>query len=106
MPNLTIADRLRRAMDERGMTFRELADESGMSYQHVHQVVSGTNPKPNILIVERLAEAIGVTMFDLYAYDSDKIEKLMRQAESKLSALREQQARLLQDLREDLKGIF
>lgn len=64
---MTIADRLRRAMDERGMTFQEIADNSGMSRAHVHQVVSGTNPRPNIVIVEKLAGAIGVTMAELYA---------------------------------------
>lgn len=64
---MTLSERLRRVLAERSTSLQEVAERAGMSKQQVQQIVGGSNPRPNIEIVEKLAAAIGITMAELYA---------------------------------------
>jgi transcriptional regulator with XRE-family HTH domain len=63
---MSLAHRLQRAIAARNMTQSEVADAVGMSRQQLGKIVSGANPNPGILMVEKIAEAIGVSMAELY----------------------------------------
>jgi transcriptional regulator with XRE-family HTH domain len=64
---MTLAERLRRLLDARGSTIAEVAKMAGMPRQQVWRVVSGANDNPEIRTVERIVEAIGGTMAELFA---------------------------------------
>jgi transcriptional regulator with XRE-family HTH domain len=64
---MTIADRLRRMLDERGFSISEAAREAGMEKQQVHRIVSGKNENPGVKTVERIVSAMGGTMAELFA---------------------------------------
>jgi transcriptional regulator with XRE-family HTH domain len=63
---MSLAHRLQRAIAARNMTQSEVADAVGMSRQQLGKIVGGANPNPGILMVEKIAEAIGVSMAELY----------------------------------------
>ena len=49
-----------RLMAERGITYRGLADLTGLSAGYLNHLVHGNRPVPSNDVVERLAEALGV----------------------------------------------
>jgi transcriptional regulator with XRE-family HTH domain len=64
---MTLSDRLRRMLDDRGCSISEAARMAGMGRQQVWRIVSGTNPNPEYLTLLRLVEAVGGTMAELFA---------------------------------------
>lgn len=64
---MTLSDRLRRLLDERGCSIREAAQLAGMESQMLWRIVTGRTPNPGILTVERVVRAIGCKMTELYA---------------------------------------
>jgi transcriptional regulator with XRE-family HTH domain len=64
---MTLSDRLRRMLDDRGCTISEAARMAGMGRQQVWRIVSGANPNPEYLTLTRLVEAVGGTMAELFA---------------------------------------
>lgn len=70
MPKPTdFAARLRRILDERGLSIAEVARDAGMHKQQVHMILSGKNPNPGVLTVARIIEAAGGTMAELFGDD-------------------------------------
>jgi transcriptional regulator with XRE-family HTH domain len=51
---------LARLIAETGVTYRALADRTGLSAGYLNHLVHGNRPVPSNAVVERLAEALGV----------------------------------------------
>ena len=51
---------LERLMEERGITYRGLAEKTGLSAGYLNHVVHGNRPVPSGDVVARLAAALGV----------------------------------------------
>jgi transcriptional regulator with XRE-family HTH domain len=51
-----------RLMRERGLSYRGLARETGLSAGYLNHLVQGTRPVPSEDVLERLAVALGVTV--------------------------------------------
>lgn len=66
---MTLAARLQRLFDRHHTTQTEVADAAGMARQQVGKIVSGAAKNPGILTVERIVEAAGGTMRELYEDD-------------------------------------
>jgi transcriptional regulator with XRE-family HTH domain len=49
-------------MRERGLSYRGLARETGLSAGYLNHLVQGTRPTPSDEVLERLAAALGVTV--------------------------------------------
>jgi transcriptional regulator with XRE-family HTH domain len=49
-------------MRERGLSYRGLARETGLSAGYLNHLVQGTRPPPSDEVLERLAAALGVTV--------------------------------------------
>jgi transcriptional regulator with XRE-family HTH domain len=49
-----------RLMNEQGVTYRGLADRSGLSAGYLNHLVHGNRPVPSNEVIERLAGALGV----------------------------------------------
>jgi transcriptional regulator with XRE-family HTH domain len=49
------------------MSISEVSRLAGLSRQQVHRIVSGSNPNPGILLVERIAGAMGLSLGELFA---------------------------------------
>jgi transcriptional regulator with XRE-family HTH domain len=64
---VTIADRLRRLLDERGLSIREAAELADMHHQQIGAIVSGDNPNPSVKTVERIVRAAGGTLGEFFA---------------------------------------
>jgi transcriptional regulator with XRE-family HTH domain len=47
-------------MQERGVTYRGLAEETGLSAGYLNHLVHGNRPVPSDDVVKKLAEALGV----------------------------------------------
>lgn len=69
---MTLADRLRRMLDDRGYTIAETAKRAGMLKQQVHNIASGDNDNPGVKTLQRIVEAVGGTMGELFADDARK----------------------------------
>lgn len=66
---MTIAQRLQRLLDDRGCNISETARLAGMEKQQVWRIISGQNANPGVLTVQRIVEAIGGTMVELFTGD-------------------------------------
>ena len=47
-------------MQERGVTYRGLADDTGLSAGYLNHLVHGNRPVPSDDVVKKLADALGV----------------------------------------------
>ena len=56
----TFGPTIERLMDERGVTYRRLAELTGLSAGYLNHLVHGNRPVPSNDVVERLASALGV----------------------------------------------
>lgn len=64
---MTLSERLHRLLDERGCSIAEAAKLAGMESQQAWRIVTGKTTNPGILTVQRLVEAIGGTIAELFA---------------------------------------
>lgn len=64
---MTLAERLRRLLDERGVGVTEAAKLAGMHKQQVHSILSGENDNPGVKTLERIVSAVGGTLAELFA---------------------------------------
>ena len=51
---------VQRLMDEQGVTYRQLAAQTGLSAGYLNHLVHGNRPVPSTDVVRTLAEALGV----------------------------------------------
>ena len=51
---------MERLMQEAGVTYRGLADETGLSAGYINHVVHGNRPVPSSDIIKKLADTLGV----------------------------------------------
>ena len=51
---------IERLMDETGVTYRALAEKSGLSAGYLNHLVHGNRPVPSNEVIEALAKALGV----------------------------------------------
>jgi transcriptional regulator with XRE-family HTH domain len=63
---MTPSERLRFLLARRGYTVADAADAAGMFRQQLWRIIAGKVPNPGILTVERIVEAVGASMHDLY----------------------------------------
>ena len=62
---------------KRGFSQRKVARESGLSYQHYARIENGERGKKvSFLIVGRIAEALGVTLDELFKYEQEYQDSL------------------------------
>lgn len=66
-PIMTLSDRLRRMLDDRGCSIAEAARLAGMERQQVWRIVTGKNVNPGVETVRKIVEAVGGTMAELFA---------------------------------------
>jgi transcriptional regulator with XRE-family HTH domain len=64
---MTLSDRLRRMLDDRGCTISEAARMARMEKQQVWRIVTGKNTNPGVETLQRIVEAVGGTMAELFA---------------------------------------
>lgn len=67
---MTISDRLQRLLVVKGFSISGVAETAGMERQQVHRIVTGKVANPGVLTVQRIVEAAGATMGELFA-DND-----------------------------------
>ena len=53
---------MERLMTETGLTYRALADKTGLSAGYLNHIVHGNRPVPSNDVLARLAEALGVKL--------------------------------------------
>ena len=61
-PSEPFGSAVARLMRERGLSYRGLARETGLSAGYLNHLVQGTRPAPSDEVLERLAAALGVTV--------------------------------------------
>jgi transcriptional regulator with XRE-family HTH domain len=64
-PSEPFGSAVARLMRERGLSYRALARETGLSAGYLNHLVQGTRPAPSDEVLARLAEALGVPV-DLF----------------------------------------
>lgn len=60
-------DLLRKAREERKMTYRELSGRTGLSLAYVYRVLRGQHPRVPVTTVVRLCRALEVPIRDVLA---------------------------------------
>jgi transcriptional regulator with XRE-family HTH domain len=68
---MTLADRLQTLLKKKGFNANSAAEAAGMERQQVYRIVTGKTVNPGILTVERIVEAVGGTMAELFEDESE-----------------------------------
>jgi transcriptional regulator with XRE-family HTH domain len=68
---MTLADRLQTLLKKKGFSINAAAELAGMERMHVWRIVTGKTANPGILTVERIVEAVGGTMAELFEDESE-----------------------------------
>lgn len=63
---MTIGERLQTLIESQGLTIADVARAADLDRQAVWRIVRGEVANPGILTVEKIAEAVGGTIADLY----------------------------------------
>jgi transcriptional regulator with XRE-family HTH domain len=63
---MTLSDRLRALLRKKGFSANSAAEAAGMERQQVWRIVTGKTVNPGSLTVERIVEAVGGTMAELF----------------------------------------
>lgn len=63
---MTLAERLQRLLAAKGLSISGVAETAGMERQQVHRIVTGKVANPGVLTVQRIVEAAGGTMAELF----------------------------------------
>jgi transcriptional regulator with XRE-family HTH domain len=71
----TLATRLERLRARSGLTVWQVAGRAQMETKQAWQLFSGQNSNPTLRTLERLVEAMGFTMRDLFADDASEKSK-------------------------------
>ena len=65
----TLAERIQKVMDDRGMTQADLARETGITTSNIAYIVNGKTKDPRLQSVMSIAAALGVSLDYLAGYD-------------------------------------
>ena len=66
---MTVSDRIRTLMEQRGLSYSELANAAGLAKSAVHRYATGLTDKVPTEALEKLAHALGVTPAYLTGWD-------------------------------------
>ena len=77
-------------MQEAGVTYRGLADETGLSAGYINHVVHGNRPVPSNEVIARLAAALGVEPEHFMEYRLRVITEKLEQVPAMIDRLYKQ----------------
>jgi transcriptional regulator with XRE-family HTH domain len=64
-----VSTRLRTMLDRKGYSIASAAESAGMSRQQLHQILSGKRARIEVGTLEKVVEAIGATLEELFKED-------------------------------------
>lgn len=68
---MTLSERLQRLLQARGVSINAAAERAGMERMQVYRIVQGKTTNPGVLTVQRIVEASGGTLGELFADGTD-----------------------------------
>ena len=77
-PSEPFGSAVARLMRERGLSYRGLARETGLSAGYLNHLVQGTRPPPSDTVLERLAAALGV---DVAHFTEHRLRRVVERLE-------------------------
>ena len=73
---MNISVNLRRLIEERGMRQADLARASNLSMTTIQNIIDGRSDKPRIDLLLAIADALGVSLYDIIGYkDTGNVNK-------------------------------
>lgn len=85
---MAMKDNLKRIRKEKGLTQRQLADKSKVSFSMVSKLESGEQANPSLETVEKIATALGIEPYQLLSnLDLDKISQIANQVDEEITNL-------------------
>ena len=66
------------AMRDRGISYRALADQTGLSAGYLNHLVHGNRPVPSNAVIESIAKAVGARPADFREYRIRRISDALR----------------------------
>ena len=85
---MAVKDNLKRIGKEKGLTQRELAEKSKVSFSMVSKLESGEQLNPSLETIQKLATVLGVEPFQLLTnIDFEKISPIVKQIDEEVTQL-------------------
>ncbi len=94
--SLIIADNVKSLMASRNLTANSLAKAAGLNHAGLYSIVQGKVRNPRIDTIEKIADALGVTVVDLLAEVSSN--DLRETVFSRMAGLGEEDQRRISDM--------
>ena len=84
---------IERAMQDRGISYRALADQTGLSAGYLNHLVHGNRPVPSNEVIESIAKAVGARPADFREYRVRRISEALRRKPDMVDTLYSQLVR-------------
>jgi transcriptional regulator with XRE-family HTH domain len=78
---------IERAMRDRGISYRALADQTGLSAGYLNHLVHGNRPVPSNAVIEAIAKAVGARPGDFREYRIRRISDALRRKPDQVDKL-------------------
>lgn len=70
--NMALANRLKELCEEKGMSYQELAEKSGIPVRRIYRIVYGTTSNIGIFFMLRLCNALEITVDEFFQSEEFK----------------------------------
>ncbi len=64
--NVLLANRLKELMQEKGMSFGDLAEKSGISVKRIYRIANGGVSNPSVFVMMDICRALGVSLDEFF----------------------------------------
>jgi transcriptional regulator with XRE-family HTH domain len=92
-PGVWFAEGLEDLMQERGVTYRELAAATGFSPGYLNRIVTGTRPVPSDAAIKVIARAVRVRPDHFLEYRARRLQEVLDRRPQLIDDLYDQYAR-------------
>ena len=70
--NVLLANRLKELMQEKGISFGDLAEKSGISVKRIYRIANGGVSNPSVFVMMDICRALGVSLDEFFATEAFK----------------------------------
>ena len=64
--NIALSNRLKNLMEEKHLTFKELAEKSGIPVRRIYRMMHGGVSNPSVFVMMRICNAMDITLDEFF----------------------------------------
>lgn len=70
--NIVLGNRMKKLMEEKGMTYRSLAEKCGLSERRIYRIANGGVANPSVFVMMRICKGLEVGLDEFFGTEEFK----------------------------------